>query len=39
VLTDIPATEIPAGIEIGGYVYISASQTDLIADAKRKGYQ
>src|SRR3989339_1724060 len=39
VLTDIPATEIPAGIEIGGYVYISASQTDLIADAERKGYR
>ncbi|KKR84279.1 MAG: hypothetical protein UU31_C0007G0002 [Candidatus Uhrbacteria bacterium GW2011_GWA2_41_10] len=37
-LQNIPATEIPAGIEIGGYVYISVSQTDLIADAKRKGY-
>ena len=34
----IPATEIPAGIEIGGDIYIHKYQTDLIADAKRKGY-
>ena len=38
-LWDIPATKIPAGIEIGGCIYIESSQTDLIADAKRKGYQ
>jgi len=35
----IPATEIPAGIEIGGDIYIREYQTDLIADAKRKGYR
>jgi len=39
VLFNIPATTIPAGIEIGGCVYISASQTDLIVDAQAKGYR
>jgi len=39
VLSNIPATEIPAGIEIGGVIYIRKYQTALIADAERKGYQ
>ena len=38
-LRGIPATTIPAGIEIGGDICLDASQTDLIADAKRKGYR
>jgi len=38
-LRNIPATTIPAGIEIGGDIYIHKYQTDLIADAKRKGYR
>ena len=38
-LCDIPATTIPAGIEIGGEIFIREYQTDLIADAERKGYQ
>jgi len=37
--TDISATTIPAGIEIGGVAHIYRKQTDLIADAKRKGYK
>src|SRR3989339_1632726 len=37
--TDISATTIPAGIEIGGVTHIYRKQTDLIADAKRKGYK
>ncbi|KKR97916.1 MAG: hypothetical protein UU48_C0007G0049, partial [Candidatus Uhrbacteria bacterium GW2011_GWF2_41_16] len=36
---DIPATTIPVGIQIGGNIFIKSSQTDLIADAKKKGYQ
>ena len=38
-LRDIPATTIPVGIQIGGNIFIKSSQTDLIADAKRKGYR
>ncbi|KKR96733.1 MAG: hypothetical protein UU48_C0026G0003 [Candidatus Uhrbacteria bacterium GW2011_GWF2_41_16] len=38
-LCNIHATEIPEGIRIGGVIYIREYQTDLIADAKRKGYQ
>ena len=38
-LRDIPATTIPAGIEIGGDILINSSHADLIADAKKKGYQ
>ena len=38
-LRDIPATEIPAGIEIRGVICLNASQTDLIADARAKWYQ
>ncbi|KKR86392.1 MAG: hypothetical protein UU48_C0008G0002 [Candidatus Uhrbacteria bacterium GW2011_GWF2_41_16] len=38
-LCDIPATTIPAGIEIVGVIYIREYQTELIADATRKGYQ
>src|SRR3989339_1016847 len=38
-LRDIPATEIPAGIEIRGVICLNASQTDLIADARAKGYR
>ena len=38
-LIDVPATEIPAGIEIGGNILINSSHADLIADAKKKGYQ
>jgi len=37
-LKDIPATEIPEEIQIRGYIYLNVSQTDLIADAKRKEY-
>ena len=38
-LCDIPATTIPAGIEIGGDIYIREYQTTLSIDVKRKGYQ
>ena len=38
-LKSIPATTIPEGIRIGGVIYIREYQTDLIADAKRKGYR
>src|SRR3989339_1412311 len=38
-LLNIPATEIPAGIEIVGVIYIHEHQTALITDAKRKGYR
>ncbi|KKR86548.1 MAG: hypothetical protein UU35_C0011G0001, partial [Candidatus Uhrbacteria bacterium GW2011_GWC2_41_11] len=38
-LRGIPATEIPAGIEIRGYIFIDSSQTVLIVDAEAKGYQ
>jgi hypothetical protein len=38
-LRNIPATTIPEGIEMRGDIYLDASQTDLIADAKRKGYR
>jgi hypothetical protein len=38
-LRNIPATTIPEGIEMRGDIYLDASQTDLIADAERKGYQ
>jgi hypothetical protein len=38
-LLNIPATEIPAGIEIVGVIYIHKHQTALITDAKRKGYR
>jgi len=38
-LTDIPATTIPVGIQIGGNIYIREYQTTLSIDVKRKGYQ
>ena len=37
--TDISATTIPAGIEIGGVTHIYRKQTDLIADAEGKVYR
>ena len=38
-LRNIPATTIPAGIEIRGDIYIHQEQRDLIVDAQAKGYQ
>jgi hypothetical protein len=38
-LLNILATEIPAGIEIGGFVIIRRFQTELIVDAQAKGYR
>ncbi|KKR84278.1 MAG: hypothetical protein UU31_C0007G0001, partial [Candidatus Uhrbacteria bacterium GW2011_GWA2_41_10] len=37
--TDISATTIPAGIEIGGVTHIYRKQIDLIADAEGKVYR
>jgi len=38
-LRNIPATEIPTGIKIGGNIFVRSFQTDLNADAQAKGYQ
>jgi len=38
-LKNIPATTIPAGIEIEGIIYFNEHQTTLVADARAKGYQ
>ena len=38
-LQGIKATTIPEGIEVGGEVYISAIQTELLKDAEDKGYR
>ena len=38
-LRDIPATEVPAGIQIRGNIVIRSSQIALITDARAKGYQ
>ena len=38
-LRDIPATEVPAGIQIRGNIVIRSSQIALITDAQTKGYQ
>ncbi len=38
-LVNIPATSIPAGLDIGGMVFISEKQKELIADAREKGYK
>jgi len=38
-LVNIPATSIPEGLDITGKIYLSPSQTELIADCQAKGYE
>ncbi len=38
-LKNIPATSIPAGLNIGGSIYLSHKQKELIADCGAKGYK
>ena len=37
-LQGVPATEIPAGLNIGGVIELKENQTELIADCQAKGY-
>jgi len=37
-LRGIPATIIPAGLDIAGVIYLNEDQTELAADAEAKGY-
>jgi hypothetical protein len=38
-LTGNPAKQMQAGVNIGGELYLSSDQTELIQDAKDKGYE
>jgi len=37
-LNDIPATSIPAGLQIGGKIHLKKKQTELIASCEANGY-